>query len=212
MWCTTMFLRCDKTRVMRLNACFQHAGIQLQTEKVRATIPLARASERNSTGTHTEFPLTKVPDISITLSWMRDGGGRVTYRRITRRVCSLRDVFRVVRRIATIAKCNTRSRQLHLQRRNVHTSSESNASNRVLESRITRRAISPRNMTYCSPCYYNLYIERKSERERRIPRSMLSRIYLSTFHITNCNTLRRDFVVISNQNISNIMRIKLLRI
>lgn len=105
---------------MRLNACFQHAGIQLQTKKVRATIPLARASKRNSTplystSTHTEFPLTKVPDISITLSWMHDEGGRVTYRRITRRVCPLRDVFRVVRCIATIAKCNTRSRQLYLQ-------------------------------------------------------------------------------------------------
>lgn len=51
--CTTMLLRCDKTRVMRLNACFQHTGIQLQTEKVRATIPLARAPERNSTPLHT---------------------------------------------------------------------------------------------------------------------------------------------------------------
>lgn len=75
---------------------------------------------------------------------MRDGGGRVTYRRITRRVCPLRDVFRVARRIAAIAKCNTRLRQLHLQRWNAHTSSESNASNRVFESLALRAEPFPR--------------------------------------------------------------------
>ena len=103
----------------------------------------------HSTGTHTEFPLTKVPDISITLSWMHDEGGRVTYRRITRRVCPLRDVFRVVRCIATIAKCNTRSRQLYLQYVGMCILLQK-ATHRIECSNLTRRAISSRNTTYCS--------------------------------------------------------------
>lgn len=191
--------RCEKTLVMRLNACFQHMPVfSYRTKKVWATIPVARASKRNSTSpAHIRnFPLTKVPDISITLSWMRDGGGRVTYRRITRWVCPLRDVFRVMRRIAAIAKCNTHSHQLHLQ---LECACFFNVSNRgCLESHITCRAISLRNNIILFVT--NLYLYREKEKYMI---NIISHVYLGFALQIAIYSLRCDFVIISDQNISN---------
>jgi len=88
----------------------------------------------HSTGTHTEFPLTKVPDISITLSWMRRK--RASYVQANN---SPSMPFKGCLPSSALY-CNEREMQHALAstvpaiRWNVHTSSESNASNRVLES------------------------------------------------------------------------------